>query len=482
MKAFAMGASLATLAAADKPDYAAMWMKFKSDYNKDYSGNGEDEQAKFQVFKQNVDIIEEHNAKKLSYWLGVNEFADLTWEEFSSTHLGYKSSGSSSGLTKVPFPNITDVADSIDWVAKGAVTPVKNQQQCGSCWAFSSTGSLEGAMFVSTGKLISLSEEDLVQCNSITDSGCQGGLMDNAFNWVQQNGICSEAAYPYTSGGGVTGSCKKGCSPVVSITGHTDVPSKDESALKAAVSKQPVSVAIEADKSAFQLYAGGVLDNSACGTNLDHGVLVVGYGTDGKDYWKVKNSWGASWGEQGYIRMVRNKNQCGISQQPSYPTGAKAAATDSKDLEETVQGGTLKITWSDCGDASYHGKVKSLSPNTLAIGQKTTITGSGSTDEQVTGGSFSITAKVGPLSPTYSGEVCTAKTFDLPLGAGSVSWDGVKCPVAVGAVDVAVDVSLSSAIPASLARATITAKATDASGGNLICMSLTTAPSQSIVV
>merc|ERR1712039_476908 len=111
------------------------------------------------------------------------------------------------------------------------------------------------------------------------------------------------------------------CSPVVTITGYTDVPSKDEDALKSAVSKQPVSVAIEADKNAFQFYSGGVLDNSACGTNLDHGVLIVGYGTDGgKDYWKVKNSWGASWGEEGYIRMIRNKNQCGISQQPSYPT------------------------------------------------------------------------------------------------------------------------------------------------------------------
>jgi len=324
MKAFAFGVSVATLAAADKPDYAAMWVKFKSDYNKDYSGNGVDEQTKFEVFKANVDVIEEHNAKKLSYWLGVNEFADLTWEEFSSTHLGYNTASVGSGLTKVPFTPMTDVPDSIDWVAKGGVTGVKNQGQCGSCWAFSSTGALEGAMFVASGKLISLSEEELVQCDTL-DHGCQGGLMDNAFDWVQKNGICSEADYPYSSGGGTTGSCQKDkCSPSVIITGHTDVPSKDETALKAAVAQQPVAVAIEADKAAFQLYSGGVLDSTACGTNLDHGVLVVGYGTDGADYWKVKNSWGASWGEQGYIRMVRNKNECGIAQQPSYPTGAHA--------------------------------------------------------------------------------------------------------------------------------------------------------------
>jgi len=325
MKAFAVGASLVTLAAADKPDYAAMWNQFKSDYNKDYSKNGEDEQKRFDIFKANVDVIEEHNAKKLSYWLGVNEFADMTWDEFSSSHLGYKSTSRVSGLEKVPFPNITDVADSIDWVSKGAVTPVKDQQRCGSCWAFSSTGALEGAYFVASGKLVSLSEEDLVQCDHDGDNGCQGGLMDNAFGWVKQNGICTESDYPYTSGGGTTGSCKSGCSAAVSITGFTDVPSGDEDSLKAAVSKQPVSVAIEADKSAFQLYKGGVLDSSACGTNLDHGVLAVGYGTDGKDYWKVKNSWGSSWGEQGYVRMVRNKNMCGIAKQPSYPTGATAA-------------------------------------------------------------------------------------------------------------------------------------------------------------
>jgi len=347
MKAFAFGASLATLAAASKPDYEGMWLKFKNDYNKDYSGNGEDEQARFEVFKANVDIIEGHNAKKMSYWLGVNGFADLTWEEFSSTHLGYKA-GSSSGLIKVPFPNITDVADSIDWVAKGAVTPVKNQGRCGSCWAFSSTGALEGAMFISSGKLISLSEEELVQCDVRRNKGCQGGWMDNAFQWVQQNGICSEPEYPYTepvdpygilSGHrhGVTGSCVKGCSPVVALTGTIDVPSRDERALLAAVSQGPVSVTIEAD-AVFSFYWRGILDNPKCGgTNLNHAVLAVGYGTeDGKDYWKVKNSWGTDYGDHGYIRMVRNKNMCGISEVASYPTGVKAAPTPSKWSQQSL--------------------------------------------------------------------------------------------------------------------------------------------------
>merc|ERR1711959_6388 len=200
-----------------------------------------------------------------------------------------------------------------------------------------------------------------------------GGLMDNAFKFVEKNGIASEADYPYTSGYGTTGSCKSDLEhrPVVTIESYTDVPSGDENALKAAASKQPVAIAIEADRSAFQLYSGGVLDNPGCGQQLDHGVLLVGYGTDsGKDYWKVKNSWGASWGEQGYIRMVRNKNQCGIAEEPSYPTGAKAAGAFEgsfldefankvanaylNDLGSTVKGGNLKITWSDCGDSTYH--------------------------------------------------------------------------------------------------------------------------------
>jgi len=322
----------ALVAGSETPQYEAMWGQFKEDYGKTYDSNalGEDEQSRFNIFKDNVDNIREHNAKKLSYWLGVNEFADLTADEFASIYLGgFRRDLKKHNVTKVPFPPMdgAPLDDAVDWTEKGAVTPVKDQKRCGSCWAFSTTGAVEGAYFVASGQLVSLSEEDLVQCDHHGDLGCNGGLPDNAFDFVKKEGICSETDYPYTSGGGVGGKCRTPkCQPVVKVTGHTDVPEADEDALKAAVAKQPVSVGIEADKMAFQLYKGGVLNSDKCGKNLDHAVLVVGYGTDaGADYWKVKNSWGASWGEEGYIRMVRGKNQCGIASQASYPTGATKA-------------------------------------------------------------------------------------------------------------------------------------------------------------
>jgi len=285
---------------------------------------------RFTIFKSNVHMIREHNAKNLSYWLGVNQFTDLTVEEFSAIYLsGYRSDWKQlHDYPAEPFPSYDPkmLDDEVDWVSKGAVTPVKNQQRCGSCWAFSTTGSVEGAYFVASGQLLSLSEEELVQCDK-KDHGCGGGLPDYGFAYIKKNGISAETDYPYSSGGGQTGRClTQKCQPVVKISGFVDVPHGQEEALKAAVSTQPVSVAIEADKSVFQSYRGGVLDSDKCGKKLDHAVLVVGYGTaDGMDYWKVKNSWGESWGESGYIRMVRGKNMCGIAQQASYPTGAAPA-------------------------------------------------------------------------------------------------------------------------------------------------------------
>jgi len=316
-------------ATAQSPDYKAMWEKFKQEYNKPDLLSSSQEEDRFKIFKTNVDFIMTENAKGHSYQLGINQFADLTSEEFAQRYArGVKPTKTLWGnVPTVPFPNMSGqiLANSVDWVAKGAVTSPKNQASCGSCWAFSTTGSVEGAYQIASGKLVSLSEEDHVSCDKV-DSGCHGGAMENAFQWIKKNGICTEADYPYTSGNGKTGTCKRVCKPAVTITGYTNVPPHNENALKAAVSKQPVSIAIEADKSAFQLYHGGVLDNPACGTKLDHGVLIVGYGTDGgKDYWKVKNSWGASWGEKGYIRMIRGENMCGVSLDASYPVGAKAA-------------------------------------------------------------------------------------------------------------------------------------------------------------
>ena len=221
------------------------------------------------------------------------------------------------------LPNVKELPAEVDWVAKGAVTPVKNQGQCGSCWSFSTTGSVEGAWFIKTGELVSLSEQQLVDCSGPEgNQGCNGGMMDNAFQYIIKNGgICSEANYSYTA---TQGNCET-CTPVAKISSYVDVTPNNTQSLMMAVAQQPVSVAVEADGLDWQFYFGGIVTDS-CGLNLDHGVLVVGYGTDSSagDYWKVKNSWGQDWGEQGYIRIGRGSKfdpagECGILMDPSYP-------------------------------------------------------------------------------------------------------------------------------------------------------------------
>jgi len=279
---------------------------------------------RFSVFKANMDFVTAHNAGNHTYTVELNKFADLSSGEFKALYLGYKPE-----LRREARPiTLKDLvtgpeaypSGSLDWTTKGAVTGVKDQGQCGSCWAFSTTGSTEGAIAIKHGVLNSLSEQQLMDCSySYGNLACDGGLMDSAFKYVIANGLCTEAAYPYTAKSSVT--CKASsctASAYTKISSYKDV-THTENALGAAVDLGPVSVAIEADQSGFQLYKSGVF-SGVCGTNLDHGVLVVGYGTsDGQDYWKVKNSWGTSWGEAGYILMIRNKNECGISNEPSYP-------------------------------------------------------------------------------------------------------------------------------------------------------------------
>ena len=299
--------------------------------NRTYNSVSEFEYREY-VWHSNLIKVEEHNAAGHSWTMAMNKFADLTASEFAEQYItgGYDTFMAfrrSFPYRNFMMPSIGAPA-SVDWTTQGAVTPVKNQGQCGSCWAFSTTGSVEGAWFLFNGTLVSLSEQQLVDCSSAEgNQGCNGGLMDSAFEYIIKNkGLTTEANYPYTAQDG-TCSATKAKAVAATIKSYTDVATNSEAALELAIALQPVSVAVEADQNSFQLYSGGVL-TAACGANLDHGVLAVGYGTDstsGNQFWKVKNSWGADWGVNGYILLGKGKTynggagQCGILSDPSFP-------------------------------------------------------------------------------------------------------------------------------------------------------------------
>jgi len=308
-----------------KSELDDLWGSFKTTHGKTYSAS--EEVVRRAIFEQNVERITRHNLEHdlglHSYTLGLNKFADMTHEEFKSIYLRpFKRSSNSAGSTFLPPLNVK-LPDSVDWRTQGYVTPIKDQGQCGSCWAFSATGSLEGQWFKKTNKLISLSEQQLVDCSDkYGNQGCDGGLMDQAFGYIKDFGEETETSYPYMA---VDQDCNYEKTKVVANdTGFTDVTSGSEDDLQSAVATVgPISVAIDAGHDSFQLYHSGVYNEPDCSsTDLDHGVLAVGYGTQDKttDFWIVKNSWGTDWGMKGYILMSRNKdNQCGIATASSYP-------------------------------------------------------------------------------------------------------------------------------------------------------------------
>jgi len=304
------------------------------DYLKNFqvrAKNGEHFVEMLKKFAHNHDFIESHNSSPESkkFTMKMNQFGHMSFEEWGEyMKFGLGQPVREPSVSVHSAMNVTSLPDSVDWTTKGAVTPVKDQGQCGSCWSFSATGALEGAYEIKYGKLNSFSEQNLVDCDQY-DSGCNGGLMDNAFKWTKENGgLCYESDYPYVSGTtGRAGQCDTSCKKDTNVApkSHTDVEKNSDQALMSALVQQPVSVAIQANQPAFQFYSRGVL-TGRCGTHLDHGVLAVGYGTytDGTDYYKVKNSWSSSWGMDGYVLIERGVSQtggqCGILMgPPSYP-------------------------------------------------------------------------------------------------------------------------------------------------------------------
>jgi len=332
-----------TLKCIHNMDTMATFKAWGKAFDREYASLEEASQ-KYMTWLDNLYVIAESNSQDLPYKLKLNQFSDMNADEFKQYVHGndgacFKPSERTNLFEKVEtvISDIKDMVqvepaapapDSVDWTTKGVVTPVKNQGQCGSCWSFSATGAIECNYAIKTGKLVSLSEQQLVDCAGARYgcAGCNGGQMTGAMEYAaKEGGLCSEEEYKYTARDGTCRATSCG-TKYDANKGYEAVKSMSSSALEAATAEGCVSIGIEADQTAFQHYSSGVLTGT-CGTRIDHGVLVVGYGEEGgQKFWKVKNSWGETWGEKGYINICRdcgkngNDGECGILMEPNVPT------------------------------------------------------------------------------------------------------------------------------------------------------------------
>ncbi|XP_015680118.1 cathepsin L1 [Protobothrops mucrosquamatus] len=328
VKALIWLVSLRTLSTALDPTLEGTWRDWKATHGKEYAL--EEESFRRAVWEDNLKMIEDHNKQadlgKYTYWLGMNHFGDLTNEEldnrlrclFSDFDNVTKGNGIMFKSSDDP-----DIPDQVDWRIKGAVTEVKDQGDCGSCWSFGATGALEGMHFLKTGELVSLSEQNLIDCSGeLGNKGCNGGFMHLAFESVQKRGgIDSEKFYPYD---GKVGICRY--DPEKSVTrcsSFGQIQNGDEKGLQEAVAKiGPVSVGVDARSTKFRFYKSGIFVSSFKGVKqITHAMLIVGYNNSKADsgYWILKNSWSNIWGEKGYMRLAKGSNQCKVASYGVFP-------------------------------------------------------------------------------------------------------------------------------------------------------------------
>jgi len=317
-------AYLAQISVFTPPKSADPFDLYMSEHKKWYT-NTEEYHMRRQIWQKNLDRIEEHNAKPdATFKMAMNHLGDYTDDEIQMLLMPKRAPGHVSSATHTHKVSGQPLPDMVDWIAKGAVTSVKDQGICGSCWTFGTAGSIEGAWFLSSGDLLHLSEQQILDCAwGEWDSGCDGGEADTAMQWIMDNGgMATERAYPYMSTDHFCAASERGSG--VRLTGYANVTGGELALQDAVATKGPVAIAIDAAHPEFEYYSSGVYYNPACknGTDdLDHEVLIVGYGTEnGQDYWLVKNSWSTHWGNNGYIKMSRNRdNNCGIATDPNYP-------------------------------------------------------------------------------------------------------------------------------------------------------------------